>query len=70
MVLSRERRGTILGLIFIEKFVGFMLLILGVVLVHQSVVYANYLGAFGPIFIATGVIMALLGLLLLIAKTE
>lgn len=68
--MSRERRGAILSLIVVEKFAGFMLLILGIVLAHQSGVYANSLGAFGPIFIATGIVMALLGLLMLIAKTE
>ncbi|MBS7606846.1 hypothetical protein KEJ14_03275 [Candidatus Bathyarchaeota archaeon] len=68
--MSREREGAILSLIFVEKFLGFMLLILGVVLAHQSVIYVDSLGTFGLIFVATGVIMVLLGLLMLIAKTE
>lgn len=70
--MSREREGAILSLIFIfiEKFLGFMLLILGVVLAHQSGIHVDSLGAFGLIFAATGVIMALLGFLMLIAKTE
>ena len=59
-----------LGLVFVEKILGFILLIVGIMLAYYTNTYISDLGGIGFLFIMAGVILAALGLIMFIAKTE
>jgi len=66
--LSKERRSTALSLIFAEKISGLILLIVGVILAYNS--NTKDLGALGAFFIMVGAVLAFLGILMIVAKSD
>jgi len=69
--LSRKKESsTFLGLVFVEKISGFILLIVGIMLAYYTNTYISDLGGIGFLLIVVGVILAALGLIIFIAKTE
>jgi hypothetical protein len=68
--LSKERRSTALSLIFAEKISGLILLIVGVILAYNSNMHMKDLGALGAFFIMVGAVLAFLGILMIVAKSD
>lgn len=68
--MSKVDKERSLGLIFMERFFGFILLIIGVILAHQTNLNSNSLGGANVFFIVVSAILILLGLLMIIAETS
>ncbi len=66
----RKKSSTILGLVFVEKISGLILMIAGIILVYHTNMYMNDLGGIGLSLVAVGIILSILGLVMIIAKTE
>ncbi|MCX8171019.1 MAG: hypothetical protein N3E47_03460 [Candidatus Bathyarchaeota archaeon] len=67
--MSRGREEKPLGLMFMERFSGLILLIVGVILAHQTSVNSSSLGGASVFFIVVSAILILLGLLMIVAET-
>jgi len=67
---GKKESPTFLGLVFVEKISGLILLIVGVMLAYYTNIYISDLGGIGFLLIVVGVILAALGLIMFIAKTE
>ncbi|MEM2341550.1 MAG: hypothetical protein QXX94_02835 [Candidatus Bathyarchaeia archaeon] len=68
--MSREKGTVMLGLVFLEKILGFILSVVGVILAYYTSINLSGLGAIGYLFLIAGITIAVAGLLLIIAKTE
>lgn len=68
--MSKERKTAALSLIFAEKISGLILLIVGVVLAYNSNMYMKDLGALGAFSIIVGAVLAFLGILMILAKSD
>lgn len=68
--MSREGSTVMLGLIFLEKILGFILSVVGIILTYYTNINLSGLGAVGYLFLVTGIAIIIVGLLLIIAKTE
>lgn len=66
----RKKSSTILGLVFVEKISGLILMIAGIILAYYTNMYMNDLGGIGLSLVAVGIILSILGLVMIIAKTE
>lgn len=66
--MSRGREEKYLGLMFIERFSGLILLIVGVILAHQTNVNLSNMGGAGFFFMIVSAILVILGLLMIIAE--
>jgi len=70
-ILSRNEGEVSLGFIFLEKFSGFVLLIVGIILSYYTHISRWDLGeAAAFFFMVVGILLVFLGLLLIIAKIE
>ncbi|NWF86933.1 hypothetical protein HXY32_03895 [Candidatus Bathyarchaeota archaeon] len=58
------------GITLAEKFLGFLLIIIGALITYYTLTSANYLGAYTGFFVFLSLIPLLLGIFLLIARTE
>ncbi|MBS7624449.1 hypothetical protein KEJ29_02585 [Candidatus Bathyarchaeota archaeon] len=66
--MSKERRESSLSLVFMEKISGLALLIVGIILAHQTNINMGYLEGAGIFFMVISVVLIILGLLMIIAE--
>lgn len=67
--MSRKREEKSLGLMFMERISGLILLIVGVILAHQTNMNLSNIGGASVFFMIVSAILVLLGLLMIIAET-
>ncbi|MEM1606777.1 MAG: hypothetical protein QW341_00735 [Candidatus Bathyarchaeia archaeon] len=68
--MSRVEKERSLGLIFMERLFGFILLIVGIILAHQTNLNSSSLGGASIFFMMVSIVLVLLGLLMIIAESS
>jgi len=65
--VSEERPAS---LVFIEKIFGLILAVIGLILTYNTYLNLKAAGTAAPFFIATGVLLMILGLVLVISRAD